>query len=94
MEDKLIVTAYHGTKKLTNVQINEIYGSPPKFNALDYPTTARAMEKPQDSYWILLTYFDCCKIPLICKGIDLIDNGVVKVSYFNFAHDFLSSVLR
>jgi hypothetical protein len=46
VEDKLIVTAYHGTKKLSNVEINDIYGSPPKFNALDYPTTARAMEKP------------------------------------------------
>jgi len=46
VEDKLIVTAYHGTKKLSSVEINDIYGSPPKFNALDYPTTARAMEKP------------------------------------------------
>jgi hypothetical protein len=52
------------------------------------------MVKAEDSYWVLLTYFDCCKIPLICNGIDLIDSGVINKSYFDFSNDFMLSVLR
>jgi hypothetical protein len=93
-EGKAVTRAYHGRNLLSSQKVNEIYGSPPIFSALDYPTTVRSMEKSEDAYWVLLTYFDCCKIPLICQGIDLIDAGIAKVSYFQFSLDFLSSVLR
>ena len=82
VEGKLITRAYHGRKALSSQEICDIYGSPPIFSALDYPTSHRKMDKSEDSYWILMTYFDCCKIPLICQGIELIDAGIVNVSYF------------
>lgn len=72
-EGKVITRAYHGRRPLLNQEICTIYGSPPIFSALDYPTCHRRMDQSEDSYWILMTYFDCCKIPLICQGIELID---------------------
>ncbi len=52
------------------------------------------MDRPEDAYWVLLTYFDCCKIALICKAIELIDAGVISQPYFEFAKDFSKSVVR
>ena len=72
-EGKVITRAFHGRKALKNHEICNIYGSPPIFTALDYPTHHRKMDKSEGSYWVLMTYFDCCKIPLICQGIELID---------------------
>ncbi len=43
---------------------------------------------------VLMTYFDCCKIPVICKAIELIDEGIIKVSYAQFAEDLMKSILR
>lgn len=43
-EGKLIVRGYHGRKPLTVAQMEEQYGSPPKFTALDYPTVIRRLE--------------------------------------------------
>ena len=42
-----------------------------------------------------MTYFDCCKVPIILKGIELIEQGVIKgKTNFEFAQDLLSTVTR
>ena len=43
---------------------------------------------------VMMTYFDCCKIPVVCKAIELIDSGVLNVSYLQFAEDLMKSILR
>lgn len=41
-----------------------------------------------------MTYFDCCKVPLIMRAIDLIDQGTVPQTYHEFSQDFMVSILR
>jgi hypothetical protein len=53
----------------------------------------RRMDSPEDAYWVLFTYFDCCKVPLLCRGIELIDSGLIQKTYFEFAHDFFESIM-
>ena len=85
---RVVLRAYHGTQALNNDEIKLRYGTPPVFGALNYPTTIRSMEKECDAHWVLLTYFDCVKVPLICRVIELIDSGTVAKSYLQFARDF------
>lgn len=86
-------SGFHGRKKMTQDEIEKAYGNPPVFSALDYPNVTRSFAE-KDAYWVLMTYFDCCKAPLIAHAIELIDKGIITKSYHEFANDFLSSVLR
>lgn len=87
VEGKVVSRARHGSKALTQGEIESAYGSPPVFSALNYPSVCRKMNDVKDSYCLYITYFDCQKVPLICKGIELIDSGLIKKSYFEFAQD-------
>jgi len=40
------------------------------------------MTEEKDSYWALMTYFESCKVPLICQAVDLIDSGLINKTYF------------
>ena len=41
-----------------------------------------------------MTYFDCCKVPLIAHGMDLLEQGVIQnKTDFEFAKDIYQSVL-
>ena len=43
----------------------------------------------------MLTYFDCCKIPIICQIVDLILKGkIVNKSYFTFAKELMSMTMK
>jgi hypothetical protein len=52
------------------------------------------MDTEKDSFWAMQTYFDCCKVHLVARAIDLIDQGVIKVNYFTFSKDLMASILR
>lgn len=53
------------------------------------------VRKIDDSgYMVFMTYFDCCKIPLLLQGVELIDSGAVNKSYCDLANDYFDSVLR
>ena len=53
------------------------------------------MAEDEGAYWAMLTYFDCCKIPIVAHGIDLIEQGIIKdKTNLQFANDIYASVLR
>lgn len=52
------------------------------------------MESEKNAYWCLFTYFECCKLPILCRAVDLIDQKVIEKSYFEFAHDLHKSLKR
>jgi len=49
----------------------------------------------EGAYWTLMTYFDCCKVPVIAHGLDLLERGVITgKTDLEFANDIIKSVLR
>lgn len=43
----------------------------------------------------MMTYFDCCKVPVIAKGIDMLEEGKIKnMTNLEFANTIMSSVLK
>lgn len=73
LEGGIVARACHGFKPLSQAEIEATYGSPPRFETLNYPQTTREFGSSEHNYWVLMTYFDCCKIPNICRGVELVD---------------------
>lgn len=43
----------------------------------------------------MMTYFDCCKVPVIAHAIDLMESGEISgKSNLEFAQDVYKSILR
>jgi len=83
-----VLHAIRGFKKLTEQEIEAVYGSPPVYKHLKWPESPRNMEKVEGAHWVTMTYFDACKIPIICQVVHLIDEGkIVGKTYFDFAKD-------
>ena len=41
------------------------------------------MNDEPDSFWTLISYFECCRVPVAAHGIDMIDTGKIEnKSYF------------
>ena len=78
VEGKEVARAIVGKRELSRDEIIRIYGDPPIFNTLNYPESIKQIEKPEGSHLSFFTFFDSAKIPLICKGIELIESGVIK----------------
>ena len=94
-EGKIVVQAFRGTQRLQISDIEDLYGSPPIFRPLDYPATRMQSKTLEGAYWTMMTYFDCCKSPVIARGLDLIQQGVITgKSDLDFAHDIQRSCLR
>ena len=94
-EGKEIVRAFKGFTEVPLSQVYNIYGKPPIYDPLDYPNRSSQLKEQKGAHWTLMTYFDCCKVPIILKGIELIEQGVIKgKTNFEFAQDLLSTVTR
>jgi len=79
-----------GFKILKQADITEMYGNPPIFEPLDYPSVTKQLKKPEGAFWCLLSYFDAGKVPIILQIIDLIDKNLIpNKTYFEFAQDFI-----
>ena len=77
-EDKEVVFAIHGFKKLTKDELIGMYGEYPEFINLRWPVATKRMEKEKGAHWVLMGYNDACIIPVICQIITLIDKGSLK----------------
>lgn len=63
------------------------------FGALNYPSEIRSLNA-KDAHFVLMTYFECSKIPVIIQAVELIDSGELRKTYIQFAHDFFRAVVR
>ena len=53
------------------------------------------MNQEEGAFWSMLTYFDCIKVPVIARAIDLMEQGVIKdKTNLQFATDMVSTVMR
>ena len=77
-EGKEIVRAYRGYKEVQMSEIYEVYGKPPLYHSLDYPNKSSQLKEEKGAHWTLMTFFDCCKAPIILKGIEMIEQGLIK----------------
>jgi hypothetical protein len=83
-----IESALSGLTVLSTNEIYDIYGST-CFDDLKWPTTVRDME--QDAQWMFEGFLDCCKVPIICHLVHLINIGKIQKSYKDFAYDLLEA---
>jgi hypothetical protein len=77
-EGRVITHAIRGFSKLSNTNIEELYGSPPIFRALKWPDTAKnvACKPDEGMHWAMLGLWEACKIPAICQVTHYINLGV------------------
>ena len=66
-----------------------LYGNPPMYEHLKWPETNKVLEYDQGSHWVLLGYFDHCKIPIITHIVHMIKTGELDFDYFDFAYSLL-----
>ena len=93
-EGKEVVQAMKGLRKLTKEEIHKAYGTPPIFEAYEWPNTTHLVEN-KGAYWVFLTYFDTPKVAVVLRAIDLIERGVIKgKTYFDVAADLRTMVYR
>ena len=76
-EGKIVVQANRGSTKLTQAEIEGIYGTPAVFQSLNYPNTNKQLIQEEGAHWTMMTYFDSTKLPIIAHGIDLMEQGVI-----------------
>jgi hypothetical protein len=65
-EGHYISHAIKGFKKLTDIQIREIYGEPPRFDSLKWPSTNKQLKVLEGAHWTMHGLLEACKIPVIC----------------------------
>ena len=94
-ENKVVITALKGTRKLSDEEVVEIYGEERIFEHIEYPSKMKQMKEDEGAFWSMLTYFDSVKVPVIAHGIDLMESGVITgKSNLDFANDIYACVLR
>lgn len=94
-EGKIIVQAFRGSQRISESEIVAIYGSPPIFEAFNYPTqTVSDLSKIEGAHGALMTYFDCSRAPVIAHALDLLQKGVIKdKTDLEFAKDLVKSIM-
>ena len=91
----MVIHAVRGAKKLNQAEIEEVYGSPPVYDALLFPVTNKKMDQIEGAHWTLMTFFESCKAPVIAHGIDLMERGILTHrSDLEFAQDIMASTIR
>ena len=93
-ENKEVLGAFNGRYKLDREMIELLYGSPPIFIGIEWPSDEVDVEEDIPKCIILGTYFLSCKAIQLLLGVELIADGKVEKSYRDLAHDFMETHYR
>jgi hypothetical protein len=78
VEGRLITHAMLGYKRLQPREIKAIYGDPPVFSNLTFPVAASDYNHTKSPHIVFLSFFEVCKIPIICHIVDLMKSGSIS----------------
>ena len=78
-EGKIVLSALQGRRILCQDEIKAIYGTPPVFPLVNFPTITDL--NGEHKFWTFSTYFDSCKVPLVLMGVEMILSGRVEKSF-------------
>ena len=68
------------------------YGTPPTFKDLCWPNSMKKMDGGSPAHWVFADFLDCCKIPVICQIVSLINSGDISgKNFFDFAWDLFEA---
>ncbi len=81
-----------GMRKLSRSEIEAVYGSPPIYEAYQWPNTTH-LSQGKGAYWVFLTYFDTPKVAVVLRAVDLMERGLLPgKNYFDIALDLRTMV--
>jgi hypothetical protein len=77
-EDKQIFHAMSGLSKLTDKDIFNGYGNPPKFTALKWPQASQRLDKKIGSHMTFMGLMECYKAAVVCWLTECINEELFK----------------
>ena len=70
-EGKSVVKAMRGVKSLKDEEMEQLYGSPPKFSQLDWPKSCLNLNSDKGAHWVFDGFFEKIRIPFISYLLSL-----------------------
>ena len=94
-ENKEVLHAIKGYRRLEMTQIKAIYGDPPIYKHLKWPDTNIQINRKEGAHWTLMSFSDAYKVPLICHIVHHIGRGDIKKKTFKeFAFELYELTYR
>lgn len=90
-EDKQVLAAIYGFTKLSQREVQEMYGNPPIYTHLKWPETNRETTAPngKGNHWVFMGYFEAFLCQVVSQVVDAISQGILKKTFNQVAFDLM-----